>query len=171
MSTNAQSSTDIPPIPQPPPAKRARKNDPQLDPLGPAIHTSKQPPRQPTRAAITSTNKGTTVAPTEQVRHVLPGRRGDDVSIRQYSREDEQFALSIAFSASHTAKALQLIEYRSYATSGELARESKFRICLANCLRNGSPGPIHLIPSRHRNNRRNTGCGKLSIGLPVRRAG
>jgi hypothetical protein len=109
MSTNAQSSMDIPPLPQPPPAKRAKKSHPQLDPLDPAIHMFKQPPRQPTHTPTAPTNKGATVTPAEHVPHVLPGRRGDDVSIRQYTGGDKQLAISIASSASRAAKALQLI--------------------------------------------------------------
>jgi hypothetical protein len=68
------------------------------------------------------------------------------VSIRQYARGDKQLALAIASDPNHAAKALQLIEDRSYATSGKQARESKFRTWEEVASRMGLPDPYALSP-------------------------
>jgi hypothetical protein len=106
----------------------------------------KQPPRQPTHTPAAPCDKGATFTPTEHVPRVLPGRRGDDVSTRQYTKGDKQLALSIASGASHTAKALQLIEDRSYATSGKLTRKSKFRTWGRVACKMGLQDPYMLSP-------------------------
>jgi hypothetical protein len=68
------------------------------------------------------------------------------VSIRHYTRGDKQLALAIASDPNHVAKALQLIEDRSYATLGKLARESKFRTWGQVASRMGLPDPYALSP-------------------------
>jgi hypothetical protein len=171
MSDNAQSSHNAPPLPQPPPAKRAKKSHPQPDPLDTAVHIAKQPTCQAPHAPTTPTNKGASNTSTEHAPQVLPGRRGDDVSIRQYRRGDMQLALAIASDPSHAAKALQLIEVRSYATSGKLARESKFRTWEQVASTMGPPRPIRVVASQHQNNGRDAGHGGLSFCRPARRAG
>jgi hypothetical protein len=146
MSDNVQSSHNTPTLPQPPPAKRAKKIHPQPDPLDPAVHIAKQPTCQAPRARAAPTNKGASNTSAEPAPHIPPGRRGDDMSIRQRARGDKQLALAIASSPSHTAKALQLIQDRSYATSGKLARESKFRTWEHVASRMGLPDPYTLSP-------------------------
>jgi hypothetical protein len=91
------------------------------EPILPCLHPISKP--LPKVLTKTASPVGATVLSAK----VPPGRRGDDVSIRQYARGDKSLALAIATNPQHTAKALDLINERSYAASGQLARESKFR--------------------------------------------
>jgi hypothetical protein len=126
MSPNATDEKNAGSLPQPPPTKRARTTECQsvLSGLSEPIPFSPLPipnplPKVPTKTASPA---GTAVLPAK----VLPGRRRDDVSIRQYARGDKSLALAIATDPYRTANALDLINDRSYAASGKLPRESKF---------------------------------------------
>jgi hypothetical protein len=73
LSNNAQSSHAAPPLPQPPPAKRAKRSHPQLDPQDPAVHFANQPARRTPRTVSIPTPEGTPSTSADMAPQVLPG--------------------------------------------------------------------------------------------------